>query len=255
MLSHVKYTATRGLPWERLVIVRDRRTHRVVRPIECWARVKTGTYSVKEIHTQVTSEGGILLTLSASETQDLPLGDLEFDVMAITYKTQSLVYGSLTTYAVNSSGETVTRPVVKGTISVSALDTVTSLEENSQMEIRFKRGEDFRIVYSWTDDDGAIVTVKDAYMQAKNAAGTTVIDIRWFASTPSENTILALPGNRRGYFAPFANATMELHISDSNTITAGEYKYDIFVQENDNDWKPLAAGTLVVEDSVSTRPT
>lgn len=254
MLSHVKYTAIKGIPWERLVIVRDRRTHRVVRPIDCWARVRTGTLTVKEIHTQVTSEGGILLTLSAAETQDLPVGDLEFDVMATTYKTQSLVYGSLTSYAVNSSGETITQPVVKGTISVSALDTVTSLEENSQMEIRFKKGEDFRIVYSWTDDDDAIVSVKDAYMQAKDVNGATVLDIRWFAAKPSENTIIALPGNRRGYFAPFANATMELHISDSNSITAGEYTYDIFVQESDDDWKPLAAGTLVVEASVSTRP-
>lgn len=235
-------------------MVRDRRTHRVVRPLECWARIKTGDISVATLHAEVTTEGGILLQLTASETQDLPVGTLEFDVMAKTARKQSLVYGSMTTYPGTYSGETITQVVAQGTITVSALNSITSLEEESQVEIRFKKGEDYRLVYSWTDEDGDLVSVNNAYMQAKDTNGITVLDIRWYATTPNEATIIALTGNRRGYLAPIADATMELHISDANTVAAGVYKYDIFVQESDSDWKPLSGGTLVVEESVSTRP-
>lgn len=255
MPSYASYNATQGIPFERLVIVRNRRTHRVVRPIECWGRIKTGDISVAPLTTEITAEGGILISLTAEQTKDLPVGDLEFDVMAKTYKRQSLVYGSLTTYGPLASGETITQPVIKGIIKVSALDTVTSLEEDSQVEIRFKKGTDFRSVYSWTDSDGSLVSVQNAILQAKNAIGTLVLTINWFASTPSEATIVALPATQRGYLAPFANATMELHISDSNTIAVGTYRYDILVQEQDSDWKPLVAGNLVVEESISTRPT
>lgn len=255
MHSYVEYNATQGIPFERLVMVRDRRTHRVVRPIECWGRIKTGDISVAPLTTEITSEGGILISLTAEQTKDLPVGTLEFDIMAKTYKRQSLVYGSLTTYGSLSTGETITQPVIRGTIKVSALDTVTSLEEDSQVEIRFKKGTDFRSVYSWTDTDGEVVAVQNAILQAKDANGTLVLTINWFASKPAENTIIALPATQRGYLAPFAGSTMELHISDYNTIAAGVYKYDILVQEQDSDWKPLVAGNLVVEDSISTRPT
>ncbi len=254
MTSYTEYAATQGIPFERLIIVRDRRTHRVIRPIECWGRIKTGELSVTPLTTEITSEGGILISLTAEQTKDLPVGTLEFDIMATSYKRQSLVYGSLTTYSSGPAGETITRPVAKGVIKVSALDTITSLEEDSQVEIRFKKGTDFRSVYSWTDTDGSIVTIKNAILQAKNSAGSIVLTINWFATKPSEATIAALPATQRGYLAPFANATMELHISDTNTIAAGTYVYDILVQEQDDDWKPLSAGNLVVEDAVSTRP-
>jgi hypothetical protein len=254
MLSYTEYTATQGIPFERLIIVRDRRTHRVVRPLDCWGRIKTGDISVVPLTTQITSEGGILISLTAEQTRDLPVGTLEFDIMATSYKRQSLVYGSLTTYSSGPAGETITRPVAKGVIKVSALDTVTSLEEDSQVEIRFKKGTDFRSVYSWTDSDGSVVSINNAILQAKDSSGSVVLTINWFASTPSEATIIALPATQRGYIAPFSGATMELHISDSNTIAAGTYVYDILVREQDGDWKPLSAGNLVVEDAVSTRP-
>ena len=254
MASHVTYNAIQGIPWERLVMVRDRRTHRIIRPLECWARIKTGPISVAPLTTTITTEGGILLQLTGADTQDLPVGVLEFDVMAKTSRKQSLVYGSLTTYPSTYLGETITQVVAQGTITVSALNSITSLEEESQVEIRFKKGEDYRLIYSWTDEDGALVSVNDAYMQAKTSTGATVLDIRWYAATPSEATVIGLTGNRRGYIAPSTGATMELHISDSNTVPAGVYRYDIFVKEADNDWKPLSAGNLVVEESVSTRP-
>jgi hypothetical protein len=254
MASYVTYTATQGIDWDRLVVVKDRRTRRVIRPVECWARIKTGDLTVAPIRTLVTSEGAILLSLTAEETKALPVGELEFDVIARHNKRQSLAYGSFTTYPGRFQGETITRPVVRGVLKVEALDTVTSLEQETQVEIRFKTGEDYRITYSWRDPAGNVVNVKDAYMQAKNGDGSVAIDIRWYPVTPLEETIVALPGNQRGYLAPLEGVTMELHISDTNTIPAGVYRYDIFVQELSDDWTPFTGGTLIVEQSVSEKP-
>jgi hypothetical protein len=254
MSSFVKYRATQGIPWQRLIVVRDRRTRRIVRPIECWARIKTNGSSVAKLNTEITSEGAILVSLTADQTRALPEGDLEFDVMAKTYKRQSLVYGSLTTYPGRLTGEVITQPVAKGIISVSALNTITSLDEESQLEIRFWKGQDYRLIFSWKDEAGNFVDIKDAYMQAKDADGNVVVNLKWYPVPLSEAEIIALPnGNEKGYLAPAGDGTLELHISDKNSVPPGVYHYDIFVQEISDDWAFLVGGTLVVEESVSTR--
>lgn len=231
----VNYSLTRGLPWERLVIVKDRNTRRVVKPTDAISFVQTGTLSKVEITTEVTSENGIKLTLTAEETQDLPLGELKYDVLATIAGIQ--------------------RPVSKGIITVSALDTVTPMEDTQAMEIRYKQHTDYRRTFTWKDADGAVLTIQSAFMQAKDSSGTTMIDLRWFSTKPDEATIAALPANRRGYLAPATGATLELHISDKNTVAAGSYSFDLFVQDSAGDWDCLSSGTLVVEASVSAPPT
>lgn len=230
----VNYTLVRGLPWERLVIVKDRNTHRVLKPTDASAYVKTGDLTKMEITATVTSENGIKLTLSAEETQDLPLGELQYDVLATIGGIQ--------------------RPVSKGTISVTALDTITPLEDTQAMEIRYKQRTDYRRTFTWKDANGAILTVQSAYMQAKTATGTTMVDLRWFTSVPSESAIAALPAAQRGYLAPATGATLEMHISDKNNVAAGSYPFDLFVQDPAGDWDCLASGTLVVEASISAPP-
>lgn len=230
----VNYNITRGLPWERLIIVKDRRTHRQIKPTEASSYIQTGTLSKKELTVELTSACGIMLSLSAEETQDLPLGNLAYDVLATINEVQ--------------------RPVAKGTIVVSALDNITPREESQAMEIRFKQRVDFRRTFTWKDADGGILTVQNAYMQAKNTAGVTVLDLRWFSSTPSEGTVVALPVERRGYLAPITGGTLEMHISDKNTVSAGSYNFDLFVQDSVGDWDCLASGTVVVEAAISAPP-
>ena len=122
------------------------------------------------------------------------------------------------------------------------------------MEIRFKQYVDFRRTFTWRDANGDILTVTDAYMQAKNAAGTTVLDLRWYATAPNEATIIGLTANRRGYIAPAAGATLEVHISDANSIPAGNHAFDLFVKDSAGDWDNLASGVLFVQAAVSTPP-
>lgn len=231
----VNYTLVRGLPWERLLIIKDKRTRRLQSPTDARAYVKTGDLTVAELTTTITTEKGINLSLTSEETQDLPLGDLSYDVIATI--------------------DGVQMPVAQGTISVSALNTVTPLEDTNAMEIRFKRYTDYRRTFTWKDADGDVLTIQSAFMQAKTSAGVTGIDLRWFSTKPTENEIAALPANRRGYLAPVSGGTLELHISDKNTVAAGSYSFDLFVQDSAGDWDCLASGTLIVEASISAPPT
>ena len=231
----VNYRLTKGLPWERLLIVKDRRTRRLVKPTSARCYIKTGDLTVKEVDITLTTENGILLSLTAEETQDLPTGVLSYDVLAVLAD--------------------VERPVAKGTIEVSGLDNITPLEDSQAMEIRFKKYTDFRQAYTWKDDDGVTIAVVDAFMQAKDTAGTTVLDLRWYATTPTEATIIALtPANKRGYIAPKSGYTLEIHISDTNNISAGSYQFDLFVKDSAGDWSCISSGSLVVEAAVSAPP-
>ena len=243
-VSTLKYHATKGLPWERLIIVKDKDSRRVQKPIDAWGVVKTGDVTRKEFATKITSEGGIVIYLSEEDTYDLPEGDLEFDVVAVI-PTRSLYTGTVN----------VTKPVAKGTLVVSALDTYTPLEESDYMELRFKKSEDFYRTFTWRDSNGDVIDVQNAYMQAKSTAGTTVLDIRWYSPAPSEATISGLTGNRRGYIAENQDNSITLHISNLNTVPAGEHRYDMFVQDNNGDWTCLASGVVVVEDTISVMPT
>ena len=236
MTSHVNYTITKGLPWERLIIVKNRYNRRKLQPADTRAFIQTGTTTKSEITTSVTTEGGILLELTAEETQDLPEGALFYDVYATIGDVQ--------------------QPVSKGTINVLALGNITPLEDTDAMEIRYKQYTDYRRTFTWKDSEGAVLTIQSAFMQAKTTTGTTVVDLRWYSSTPSEATVIGLtPASKRGYLAPATGATLELHISNTNNVAAGSYPFDLFVQDTAGDWDCLASGTLVVEASVSAPPT
>jgi hypothetical protein len=123
------------------------------------------------------------------------------------------------------------------------------------MEIRYKQYTDYRRTFTWKDADGVVIAVQSAFMQAKTATGTTVLDLRWYSTKPSESTVIALtPASKRGYLAPATGATLELHISNTNNVSSGSYSYDLFVQDSAGDWDCLSSGTLIVEPAVSVPP-
>jgi hypothetical protein len=231
----VNYAVTKGQPWNRLIIIKNKYNHRLLYPENPRAFIKTGTNSKFEITTSVTTENGIMLSLTGEETQDLPVGDLAYDVVATI--------------------KDVERPLTSGTLTVYANDLITPLEDTDAMEIRYKQYTDYRRTFTWRDADGDVLTIQSAFMQAKTSTGTTVVDLRWYPTTPSEATVIALtPASKRGYLAPATGATLELHISNTNNVPAGSYPFDLFVQDSAGDWDCLASGTLVVEASVSAPP-
>lgn len=244
MVTQLKYHATKGLPWERLIIIKDKDTRRILKPLEAWGTIKTSEIGRVELTTYVTSEGGIVVSLNEEETKDLPVGTLDFDVIA-----------TLSNRSVTPTGPTtVTRPVAKGSIVVSDVGTITPLEEIDYMELRLTQGEDYYRAFTWHDDDGGVAQVINAYMQAVDSEGNTILDLRWFSSVPDEETIIDLPEIRRGYLSPEEGKSLLMHISDTNPLPSGEFKFDIFVQDNAEDWRCLTRGTLFVESSVSVNP-
>ena len=241
MVWYVNYDITRGLPWERLILVKDRRSHRVGTPTAARAYIKTGVNSLLEVATEVTSENGIQLSLTAAQTTDLPTGELAYDVWATCR-----LYGA-----------DVEKQVSKGLVNVSTVDRITPEEDSKALELRYTQKTDFYRTFTWKDSDDVVQTVASAYMQAKDTAGTTVLDLRWYESKPTEATIIALnPANSRGYLIAGAvtDTTLDLHISDRNDVAAGTYTFDLFIQDSAGDWDVLAAGSLVVEAATSSSP-
>lgn len=232
-VSRISYTMTRGFLWDRLIIVKNRRTHRVFKPTDARCTVDLGT-TKRSIPVSITNEGGIYLKVLPDNTFDYPVGTFDFDVLC-------LVRG----YWLQ---------VARGTLTVENPDLVTSLQDGQQMELVYRRHTDKRETINWTDANGVTLTVLDAVLQAKDANGNIVLDLRWFDTVPNEVAIAALPGEQRGYLAPFEGETMEIHISNLNTIPEGTYPFDILVQEQDNDWVYLTGGNIVVEGTVSEVP-
>ena len=203
-------------------------------PTEVKAQIQSTSTSKRKLNAELTGAGEIMLSLTAAETAELPVGDLEYDVLA---KFNDTYY-----------------KVSAGVISVEANTTVTDGNEAQAMELRMSQYEDFRKTFTWKDKNGVLQAVTNAYLQAVNSAGTTTLDLRWYSSTPLEATIIGLTGNRRGYLAPKAGATLEMHISDKNTIPAGNHTFDLFVQDSAGDWERISSGTIVVDASVATNP-
>ena len=240
MPTVVNYLLTRGLPWNRLVAVKSRRTRWRLNVADTNAYLALPSGIKIEIPSEVTSEGIISLSLTTAATIDLPVGDLPYDIWATVQV---------------ALDETKYIPVARGTITVSSYSNITPSDGVDTMQLKFTQRTDFRRTFSLQDAAGNVQQITDAYMQADDSNGTPVLDIRWYASKPNEAAVIALsPANRRGYIAPYAGKTFELHISNTNTVAAGTYSFDIFVQNTDGDWYVPVKGTIVVESAVSSPP-
>jgi len=72
--ANMDYTIDRGEVWERLIVLKDRRTHRKRVPTEVAASVLVGDTKYV-IPTEVTAEGAVLLSLSANNTEWFTVGE------------------------------------------------------------------------------------------------------------------------------------------------------------------------------------
>ena len=80
-VGHLSYTMTRGLLWDRLVIVKNRRTHRVFKPTEAKCNLALENDVVYEVPVEITSEGGIYLKVLPEDTFDISVGTHDFDIL------------------------------------------------------------------------------------------------------------------------------------------------------------------------------
>jgi hypothetical protein len=103
--AKIDYHVYRGEVWERLLILKDKRTRRKRVPTEAAATVKVGDTKYV-IPVEITSEGGVLLTLTPNNTEWLAVGEYDWDCVATVSRSALLtssplsenlvVYGKLT---------------------------------------------------------------------------------------------------------------------------------------------------------------
>ncbi len=123
------------------------------------------------------------------------------------------------------------------------------------MIISLRQGTDKRQTYTWTDAAGDILQVSNARLVAVDANDVPVLDLAYSPTPLSESAIQALPNINRGYLAPKAEASLELHISEKLTIAPGDYSFDLKVQETaSGDWDTLSDGIIRVTKSVTPTP-
>lgn len=119
--TEMNYTVTRGEVWERLIIVKDRRTRRKRVPVEAAASIKIGD-TAYQIPVTITSEGGILLSMTPANTEWLSDGTYSWDLVATISRSALLTSTPL--------AETV---IVYGTLTVSTYDNITPMDSDGVM--------------------------------------------------------------------------------------------------------------------------
>jgi hypothetical protein len=232
---NLEYTLEPGRPWERLLVIKDRRSHRLRHATTSSSvmRLRGGTDSFT-LDTSISYEGGVTLFISYEDSLDLTPGIWDFDVVG------------------NFRGHN--EKLAEGTIEVLTETYITPLAGGYNMFITHYEGTDFRQRYTWNDADGGMLVVANARLMAVDAQAATVLDLKFFAegSAPDEAAIGILPDIERGYLSPQTGISLELHISELNGIAPGDYTFDLKVQEEaTGDWSVLSFGTIRVEGTIT----
>lgn len=120
--TEINYTVVRGEIWERLIVVKDKRTHRKRVPTEAAATIKVGA-TLYSIPVEITSEGGVLLSLSAGNTEWLAAGEYQWDMVATVSRSALLTSTPLSEML-----------VVYGTLTVVTYDNLTPMASDGVTE-------------------------------------------------------------------------------------------------------------------------
>ena len=120
--AQINYTVDRGEIWERLVVLKDRRTHRRRPPTEVAATIKIGDTKYV-IPSEITSEGSVLLTLTAANTEWIAAGEYAWDMVATVSRAALL-----------TSTPTAETLVVSGTLTFITYDNLTPMDSDGVTE-------------------------------------------------------------------------------------------------------------------------
>lgn len=119
--STTDYNVQQGELWERLVIIKDRRTRRKRVPTEAAATVRIALGGVTDgdyvIPVEITSEGGVLMQILPVSTKWLPVGTHNWDMVCTVSRAALL-----------TSTPTEEKVVVKGTLTVTAMGNITPMD-------------------------------------------------------------------------------------------------------------------------------
>lgn len=117
-MRNTDFKVDRGEHWERLILIKDRRTHRKRVPTEAAASIRIDGVDYV-IPTEITSEGGVLMTLTGNNTEWLADGTYNWDMVATVSRSALLTSTPLTE-----------KVVAKGTLTVSTYANITPMDSD-----------------------------------------------------------------------------------------------------------------------------
>lgn len=117
-MRNTDFKVSRGEHWERLILIKDRRSRRKRVPTEAAASIRISDVDYV-IPTEITSEGGVLMTLTGNETEWLVDGVYNWDMVATVSRSALLTSTPLTE-----------KVVAKGTITVSTYSNITPMDSD-----------------------------------------------------------------------------------------------------------------------------
>lgn len=128
--ANVDYVLVRGEIWQRLIVIKDRRTHRKRVPQSCAATIKVGTTKYV-IPTEVTSEGAVLLKMSANNTEWLAEGTYEWDLVA-TVSRSALLLTPISSDGIDATADDDLSEmlIAQGTIEVVNYENLTPMDSD-----------------------------------------------------------------------------------------------------------------------------
>jgi hypothetical protein len=112
------YTVRKGEIWERLILLKDKRTHRKRVPTEANATILVNATKYV-LPCEITSEGGVLLTMTPNNTEWLAPGEYSWDMVAKVSRSALLTSTPI--------AELLT---IKGTLTVEDIDNLTPMESD-----------------------------------------------------------------------------------------------------------------------------
>lgn len=130
--ANVDYVVVRGEIWQRMIVIKDRRTHRKRVPSEAAATIKVGDVKYV-IPTEVTSEGAVLMKLTAKNTEWLAEGEYSWDLVA-TVSRSALLLTPISSDGIEPGGELSEMLIAQGTIEVVTYDNLTPMASDGVTE-------------------------------------------------------------------------------------------------------------------------
>jgi hypothetical protein len=131
MVQTLTYHVQRGEYVQRLVVVKDRRTHHVAPCTEAVGTLVNSAGDEFELPVEITSEGSVLITMDEAYTTDMTDDLYYFKVVANPYLYVYSMYG----WIVNPPTAGRTRTVAEGTIEVTTSDFSNFFDDGTETEL------------------------------------------------------------------------------------------------------------------------
>lgn len=222
MPQTLNYHVERGAYFQRLVVVKDRRTHHVSPCTSASVSIMDATGSASAVPATITGEGAILITMDQGTTMAFTPGTYYFEVMANPY-----VYGySSWGGVINPPYPPIVQRVANGTLEVTTTDYTNFLLSqqtftNSGSSTTISQSS-ATLNLEWVEADPVSLAFAVAGV---NWAGTYTAQVRSARSATA--TLMGTLTVTATFDGTNTNFTLSMSQANSALIPSGTYYWDL----------------------------